>query len=231
MSTPNIRRRTAALAVMGAIMFAALIVTQAASAGALYACVKKNGLARVYTSKPKCKKGELKLNWNLQGPAAKNGANGSNGTNGTNGTNGKEGKEGKEGVPGPFPATLPTGKTITGAYALAGGGSSDFAADHISWPFRLASVPAVHVIASGETPPTGCSGTALAPAASSGNLCIFESRSSSSTTAGACSIGANACTDAGGIGTDESLKFGVFIRAFATAATRWYNVGTWAVTG
>jgi hypothetical protein len=57
----------------------------------LYACVKKNGSARVFTKKPKCKKGEKKLSWNNEGPAGKNGVNGTNGTKGTNGTNGTNG--------------------------------------------------------------------------------------------------------------------------------------------
>ncbi|HEV7527741.1 MAG TPA: hypothetical protein VGO29_02485 [Solirubrobacteraceae bacterium] len=74
-----------------------------AQASSLFACVKKSGAARVFSKKPKCKKGETLLSWNSQGPAGKNGIKGINGTNGKDGTNGKEGtagKEGKEGVAG-----------------------------------------------------------------------------------------------------------------------------------
>jgi hypothetical protein len=85
----------------GALLFGALAVAPEAGAATLYACVKKNGTPRVLTTKkPKCKKGETKLSWNIEGTAGKNGINGINGTNGANGKDGKEGKEGKAGAPG-----------------------------------------------------------------------------------------------------------------------------------
>jgi hypothetical protein len=85
----------------GALLLGALAVAPEAGAATLYACVKKNGTPRVLTTKkPKCKKGETKLNWNIEGTAGKNGLNGINGINGANGKDGKEGKEGKEGKAG-----------------------------------------------------------------------------------------------------------------------------------
>lgn len=77
-----------ATAVVVALAVTAFAAASQAQASTLYACVKKNGTARIYSKKPKCKKGESKLSWNTTGPAGKNGANGSNGSNGSAGTNG-----------------------------------------------------------------------------------------------------------------------------------------------
>lgn len=94
------RRRTAVLVTVGALLLAAFAATSQAQAATLYACVKKNGAARVFTKKPKCKKGETLLTWGNVGPAGANGANGANGAGGKEGGAGKEGKEGKEGKAG-----------------------------------------------------------------------------------------------------------------------------------
>jgi Collagen triple helix repeat (20 copies) len=103
MSTSTNGRAIAVLAAAGALLLAALAAAPQANAATYYACMKKNGTVRVFTKKPKCKKGESKLSFNAQGPAGKNGTNGTNGTNGANGTNGtagKEGSAGKEGLAG-----------------------------------------------------------------------------------------------------------------------------------
>src|SRR5262249_61962106 len=101
MPTLITRRSTATLVAAGALLFGTLAVAPEAGAATLYACVKKNGTPRVLTTKkPKCKKGETKLSWNIEGTAGKNGINGINGINGANGKDGKEGKEGKAGAPG-----------------------------------------------------------------------------------------------------------------------------------
>jgi Collagen triple helix repeat (20 copies) len=94
------QRSTAILCAAGTLLAASLAAAPQADAAALYACVKKNGTARIFKKKPKCRKGETKLSWNVGGPAGKNGANGSNGSNGSNGPNGKEGIAGKEGKEG-----------------------------------------------------------------------------------------------------------------------------------
>jgi hypothetical protein len=99
MSIPLTRRALAVLAAAGALLLAGLAASQA-DASTLYACVKKNGNARIFSNKPKCKKGEKKFSWNIEGLAGRNGANGVNGTNGINGINGINGKEGKEGKAG-----------------------------------------------------------------------------------------------------------------------------------
>lgn len=88
MSTEARSRGTLAVALIAALMVAALAAASQAQASTLYACVKKNGSAKVYTKKPKCKKGEKLLSWNTVGPAGKTGEKGANGNNGSNGANG-----------------------------------------------------------------------------------------------------------------------------------------------
>jgi hypothetical protein len=94
------RRGVVVLVAACALLVGALGVTSQADASTLFACVKKNGTARVFTKKPKCKKGESQLSWGNVGPTGKGGAGGANGANGKDGTNGSNGKEGKEGAPG-----------------------------------------------------------------------------------------------------------------------------------
>ena len=91
MSTPSLRRVLMTLMAAAALMIGVLAGASSANASTLYACVKKNGSAHIYSKKPKCKKGESKLSWNSSGPAGKNGANGTNGANGSNGAAGTNG--------------------------------------------------------------------------------------------------------------------------------------------
>lgn len=99
--SPSITRRGIALLAAATFsLFAALATASQAGAATYYACVKKNGSAHIFTTKPKCKHGESKLSWNNVGPAGRNGSNGLNGANGKNGANGANGTNGKEGAPG-----------------------------------------------------------------------------------------------------------------------------------
>ncbi len=100
MTTPIIRRSVLGLVIAGALTVAALTAAPPSQAATLYACVKKNGSAKVFSKKPKCKKGEKKLSWNTAGPA------GANGKNGINGTNGKEGAPGQPQKASAFAASL-----------------------------------------------------------------------------------------------------------------------------
>jgi hypothetical protein len=177
-------------------------------------CVHKHG-GGLYVGR--CARGDKKLQWNKLGPQ---------------GQPGNTGAQGDPGPAGPFPSTLPPGKTITGTYALGGGAMDNFAEAAISWPYRLASPPAVHVILAGQSAPAGCSGSPSAPGATSGNLCIFEVDNASAKGLGACDVESAHCTDTGGIGTNQSLELGVFIRAFELGTPgNFGDEGTWAVTG
>jgi hypothetical protein len=172
MSIALTRRGLAVLAAAGALLLAGLTASQA-GAQTLYACVKKNGNARIFSNKPKCKKGEKRLSWNIEGRAGKNGANG---LNGANGANGNDGKEGKEGPAGPYVDALPSGKSEKGVWAIIENGKSGGTlATAISFPIPLSSTPTVHFIPFETAPPAGCSGSVSAPAAAPGNLCVFNS--------------------------------------------------------
>jgi hypothetical protein len=135
------------------------------------------------------------------GPAGANGAKGENGVNGSNGTNGtsatttaftgkehgcKEGgvlvesaspeaavcngEKGKNGTTG-FTETLPPNQTETGTWSMQGRGE---VFEPISFPIQVEGTIVPHYIDKHEAPPAGCAGSALAPAAEPGNLCVFE---------------------------------------------------------
>jgi hypothetical protein len=137
-----------------------------------------------------------------QGPAGAAGAKGENGAAGTSVTSAESkakigpckeggsefkavsgttyacnGEKGKEGTFGG--STLPEGKTLTGVLAASGWGEGKYpepgtgiADTGVSFALPLTSVPAIHVVKEGEKL-AECPGSAEAPAATSGNLCIF----------------------------------------------------------
>jgi hypothetical protein len=160
----------------------------------------------------------------LRGPAGTQGPAGTVGPAGTQGPAGPAGAQGDQGPAGPFPTTLPTGKTITGAFAMTGettaGGQA--ISDNISWSYPLSATPTVHVIASGAAVPAGCSGTRTLPGASSGNLCIFVSGEFNDS--GVSTL--NPDTQGSGAG-----RTGAWVFANSSAAGLAETSGTWAVTG
>jgi hypothetical protein len=106
------------LAGLGALLLVAITGGAPAQASTLYACVKKDGTARILTKRPQCKHGETKLSWNItgrEGPAGKEGKEGRTGGAGVTGATGPPGPEGKEGKTGPTgPAGGGTGGGATG---------------------------------------------------------------------------------------------------------------------
>jgi len=104
MSTLITRRSAAVPVAAGALLLCVLAVAPQADAGTIFACVKKNGSARLSTKTLKCKKGESKLSWSTEGK------NGSSGTNGPAGVTGATGPKGVTGATGPTGAKGATGK-------------------------------------------------------------------------------------------------------------------------
>jgi hypothetical protein len=115
-----------------ALLIGALAVAPQADASTLYACVKKNGNARIFHKKPRCARHESALSWNTPGPAGRTGANGANGApgaagrdgapgrdglNGKDGLNGIDGQAGANGAVGGFTAALAGGESV--AYTAA----------------------------------------------------------------------------------------------------------------
>lgn len=68
----------------------------------------------------------------------------------------------------PFPSL------IRGAYAMEDSAGPTQLDSAISFGTTLSAAPTTHFIASGAALPVGCSGTAAAPNAAPGHLCIFE---------------------------------------------------------
>ena len=163
------------------------------------------------------------------------GANGTNGTNGAKGAVGATGQAGAAGATGPtgpagpFPASLPSGKTLTGVYTVEfqAAGAASFNANAYSYVFPLGTAPAVNYIPNGGTPPAQCPGTVAAPAAASGNLCVYEHAASNLAGGGGGFIIADPATNVGS--SSGKLGFSVQIQSAALGLT--YSNGTWAVTG
>jgi hypothetical protein len=135
---------------------------------------------------------------------------------------GPKGDDGAPGPEGPLPATLPSGKTLRGAFGLGANatGASQVIEGSISFPFPLATNPTVQVIQSGDPTPTGCSGDASAPGADPGNLCIFVGFQNGNT------------TDFDTYGTDgfDDWRHGGVIFTRSVGAGTFEGTGTWAVT-
>jgi hypothetical protein len=73
------------------LLLPSLVIPAASSAATttVYACVsKKNGDARLFTRKPRCKRREHLLSWGIAGPAGSAGPTGPSGASGSNGLNG-----------------------------------------------------------------------------------------------------------------------------------------------
>lgn len=124
----------------------------------------------------------------------------------------------------PVPITY-RGSFLAHSYVPA---AADYATADIVFPVQLKVAPTVHVIDIGAALPPGCSGTAGAPGASPGNLCIFVS--------GKTNVNANAFYTCKGAGTSCALgavgaadPWGLTMYAVATAAGRTQAYGSWAL--
>lgn len=147
---------------------------------------------------------------------------GPTGATGATGAQGPKGDTGAQGPAGPFPdGSVPAGKTFRGTYGLAAEGPAAspgaLAMTGISYGFQFASAPTIHVISAGDTVPAGCTGTATAPGAASGHVCVFE---------------ASSTNKAAGYPTAvTNTRQGAVIYLFAsTSASFAYSYGSWAAT-
>lgn len=65
-----------------------------------------------------------------------------------------------------------------GTFMMGGQGAADLMASDISFGVTLTAAPAAHYIPEGGAVPPGCSGSASAPNADPGHLCVFEADAS-----------------------------------------------------
>ncbi len=70
------------------------------------------------------------------------------------------------------PTVLPSGATLRGVYAIRG--TSATLAGSISFATALAAAPTTNYVLAGATGGSQCPGTAAAPAAAPGQLCVYE---------------------------------------------------------
>ncbi|MGH2851516.1 MAG: hypothetical protein ACRDLP_12960, partial [Solirubrobacteraceae bacterium] len=145
-------------------------------------------------------------------------------SNGTNGTNGAAGATGPTGATGPVTGTLPSGVTLRGTFDINAPVSAAgvTASQPISFGLELSTPPTVHYIPAGGSVPTGCSGTAAAPGAASGNFCLFEVQSANGTAGEVNPVTATA---------SSATLFGGAVTVTSAAAGAFNTTGTWAVTG
>jgi len=128
-----------------------------------------------------------------QGPQGNKGATGPNGTPGLQGVTGPTGTTGVTGVTGvtgptgPLGPTVPSGVTLTGAWATPivtlappAEPATETMRVPLSFPIPLSAELAstnVHYIKKGETAPAGCTGgTPAAPIAELGHLCVYATQ-------------------------------------------------------
>jgi hypothetical protein len=179
-----------------------------------------------------------------QGPAGAKGENGVPGEKGTQGIQGVAGKDGKNGLSG-FTETLPTGKTETGAWEFGPFASSAFgSAIFVNGAALSFSIPLASAISAEKThyinpaneevffeeelpfktrTSTACTGTAAAPTAEAGNVCVYATYEK-----GAASFSGGITNPAtpGAPGTSTTGALLQFLITGSPVETQ----GTWAVT-
>jgi hypothetical protein len=152
----------------------------------------------------------------LTGATGPQGQKGEKGEKGERGERGEKGEKGSTGEPGPFPTTLPAGKTIYGAYEM---GITATAANQVletavSYTYLIPGQTAIY-LKTGESNPN-CTGTFANPTAAPGFTCVYEK------------VGSNVGAGRGVNYPSENAGFGLY--AFSSAAGLTQAYGTWAAT-
>jgi hypothetical protein len=166
-----------------ALVFA--LVGGAYAAGGLTKSQEKQvtKIAKKYAGKP-----------GATGPAGPAGSNGTNGTNGKDGAPGAKGEQGIQGIPGTngttgFTKTLPSKETLKGDWSLiaSANGAFEHVGAGVSFGIPLSEAPVPHYLRTSGLEPvwngteeeevaqSACPGSAEAPKATPGNLCVYAS--------------------------------------------------------
>jgi hypothetical protein len=154
------------------------------------------------------------------------------------------------GSPAEFPTTLPSGRSLVGQWGSIVnnadvnffGESVGLGSDAVTFPIPLASAPTPHYINEegkevkedgSEVTSTACTGSAAAPTATSGNLCVYASLELGLTTFGPFTRKATVCAwgteSACNFGTSTPYGFGVQFIVEKEAEGVAIDKGTWAV--
>lgn len=134
----------------GKIAAVGLVLTAGAASGRVL-CEKRSG---VVVARAECKRRETALDLASFGAV---------------------GPTGPTGADGPLPATLPSGKTLVGGWVAKESSSTagQYAVGQISFPFPLATAPTGSVIPMAGQATAECPGSADAPTAAAGHLCVY----------------------------------------------------------
>jgi hypothetical protein len=162
----------------------------------------------------------------LPGLPGPQGEPGPRGPQGPPGAGGPQGLRGDRGEPGGLSPTLPTGQTLRGVYRAAGGQAAapagTLAADTLTFAMPLTFGPAAQIVLVGAAPPAQCPGTAAAPAAAPGNLCVYE--------AVAVNAAGQAVVDPSTNLLGQASRYGAAVLAVSNEPGFFVSTGTWAVT-
>lgn len=158
------------------------------------------------------------------GATGATGATGLTGPAGSPGTAGAKGETGTKGEAGPFVTTVPSGKTLTGSFAVSeeATGASQIARADTSFVFPLSSDPTSHVITVGGTPTTECPGSVESPQAQAGDLCVYAAQE--------INLSAGIEVSNPTSGASGASKFGWYARISSSGTGPTRALGTWAVT-
>jgi hypothetical protein len=182
--------------------------------GVIHGCyARRTGSLRLVGAARKCARSENAIFFNQKGRTGHAGARGLPGT------------PGAPGAPGPVTGTLPRGITLRGTYTTRdrATAANDDLSVPISWGFSLATAPATHFVPQGSPAPSGCAGgTAAAPAADPGNVCIYAASGTNDNVLVFDTVSANVNT---------SQRYGTGLLITAIAAGEFGSFGSWAVTG
>ena len=226
----NVMSTIAVFVVLGGTSWAALTITgkHVKNSSLTGADVKNGSLSNADVKPGSLRAGAFAAGQLPRGEKGDKGDPGGKGDQGLQGVQGEKGLKGDQGVPGPYPTgDLPSGLTLRGVYRVQGyGGASAGASLAVSFPFPLASAPTPALMASGAEPTAECPGSATAPSALAGYLCLYE-------------VNANAAIASKHIGNPEdnsspgASRYGFFLTAFLgpiQGSTNFAWGGTWAVT-
>ncbi len=153
-----------------------------------------------------------------QGPAGAAGAKGETGPQGGPGTAGAEGRSAL--------STLHSGETIRGVWGVHG--DAAYGLTGITFPVPApAPVDAAHVSGPSErTSGDGCTGTAGAPTAGAGYVCVYTARKGSTTTV--FGVGGLGGAESRASADDDGSAYGFQVVTLGGGSN--YGTGTWAYT-
>ena len=112
-------------------------------------------------------------------------------------------------------------KVVRGVYTMryTADAAGENGGSPISFGIALAAAPTVHMILQGAVPPAECPGTAEAPSATPGHLCVFQGFSLNSTN--------NSIFDI--TGSPGASRMGAYVSASSAGVGVTRDVGSWAL--